>query len=88
MDKNFDQNLLIKEKSESSELESKCRQAISSIMYAVLGTRPDLFAAVNLLSRYQNCASKELWRCIQHVMHYIKQTIDLKLVTRKGRFRN
>ncbi|PNF40752.1 hypothetical protein B7P43_G18365, partial [Cryptotermes secundus] len=37
MDKNFDQNLLIKEKSESSELESKCRQAIGSIMYAVLG---------------------------------------------------
>ena len=79
LDVNFNQNLLNRKCSESMKLETKCRQAIGCLMYAVLGTRPDLCASVNILSRFQNCASTELWNCIKRVMRYIKHTLDVKL---------
>ena len=45
-------------KSESHELENKCRQIIGSLMYAMVATRPDLSVPLSILSRYQNCATK------------------------------
>ncbi|KAK9686340.1 hypothetical protein QE152_g37261, partial [Popillia japonica] len=66
--------------SESPELESKCRQIVGCIMYAMLGTRPDLCSSISLLSRYQNCASQQLHVCLKRVLRYIKGTVDLRIV--------
>lgn len=62
MEVNFNYNLLKRETSESSEIESKCR------------------AAICLLSRFQSCASENLWIAIKRVLRYIQGTVDLKLV--------
>jgi hypothetical protein len=56
-----------------------CRNAIGSLMYAMLCTRPELSYAVGLLSTYQATPSKALWKLIKRVMRYIKGTLDLKL---------
>ena len=77
--KNFDFGQLKRERSESVEIESECRQLIGSLMYVVVGSRPDLCSAVTMLSRYQCCASKLQYKTLLKVLRYVKGTIDLKL---------
>lgn len=79
MDCNFNYDCLKFEKSESPDTENKCRQIIGCIMYAMLGTRPDLCSSISLLSRYQNCASEGLLIALKRVLRYIKGSIELKL---------
>ncbi len=50
-------------------LESKCRQVIGKLMYAMLGTRPDLSTALSILSRYQNYPSVELWAALKRILY-------------------
>ena len=51
MDCNFDYESLERDKSESDETENKCRQIIGCIMYAMLGTRPDLCSSIVKVSK-------------------------------------
>lgn len=80
MDCNFDYGSLKSDKSDSIDIENKCRQIIGCIMYAMLGTRPDLCSSISLLSRYQNCASEKLLIALKRVLRYIRGTLELKLV--------
>lgn len=80
MDSDFDYEILKGDKSESFDIENRCRQIIGCIMYAMLGTRPDLCSSISLLSRYQNCASEKLVTSLKRVLRYIKGTLELKLV--------
>lgn len=84
LESNFDVKVLSREESESPEIEKRCRKAIGCIMYAMLGTRPDLCIVMSILSRFQSCASEELWKCLKRVMRYVKGTLDLNLVYRKS----
>lgn len=70
-DTNFDHSVFKREKSESQEIENKCRRLIGVLMYAMLCTRPDLSICVSILSRYQSCASQELWIALKRVLRYI-----------------
>lgn len=69
---------------ESKEIERACRKLIGSLMYAMVGTRPDLCIAVSILSRYQSLASVELLKASKRVLRYIKGTLDFKLVYKTG----
>lgn len=60
-------------------LKHRYLQAIGSLMYAMVGTRPDLCHAVGYLSRFSACPSKEHWTAVVHVFRYIKATLDLGL---------
>lgn len=84
MDCNFDYECLIKEKCQNKEVENKCRKLIGCIMYAMLGSRPDLCNSISILSRYQNYASEKLLLCLKRVLRYIKSTIDLKLTYKRN----
>lgn len=64
--------------------EAPCRNAIGSLMYVMLCTRPDLCYAVNLLSRYQVKNNKALWTCIKRVLRYIKGTLNVKLIFKRN----
>lgn len=64
--------------------DAPCRNLIGSLMYAMLCTRPDLSAAVNILSRYTNKNNKELWQCLKRILRYIKGTLDIKLFYIRG----
>lgn len=64
------------------------RNLIGCLMYAMLCTRPDISAAVNILSRYQSKNNKELWNSLKNLLRYIKGTVDLKLTYRKTNFKS
>lgn len=64
IDANFNHSSLKWEISESPEIENKCRQLIGALMYAMMCTRPDLRISTSTLSRYQSCASEELWTAL------------------------
>lgn len=84
IDMNFNQDILKRDISESQEIEKQCRQIIGSLMYAMLGSRPDLSVSVNILIRYQSKASKELLNNLKIVLRYIKGTVELNLVFSKN----
>lgn len=75
---------LKKGKTEDESLESRCRALIGSLMYASLGTRPDLCYAISYLSRFQAYPSEQLWNALKRVLRYIKGTLDYKLVFNRG----
>lgn len=80
IDKNYNFHILKRDSSESIEIESKCRRLVGSLMYAAMGTRPDICSVVNILSRYQSCASELLYKLLLNVLRYVNGTIDLCLV--------
>ena len=55
-------------------------------MYIMVCTRPDLSTAINILSRYSNKNNKELWQCLKRVLRYLKGSMNLKLVYKKGNY--
>lgn len=59
--------------------DAPCRNVIGCLMYAMLCTRPDICAAIGILSRYQSKNNEELWKCLKHLLRYIKGTVNLKL---------
>ncbi|XP_043470934.1 uncharacterized protein LOC122504102 [Leptopilina heterotoma] len=75
---NIDLNSL---RSEMSDLKMQkiCRKIVGSLMYAVMGTRPDLCESVNLLSRFQDKANENLLKALKRVLRYVKGTIDMTL---------
>lgn len=60
------------------------RELIGSLMYLMLGSRPDLCFSINYFSRYQTCYSEQLWNYLKQVLKYLKGTIDYGLIYRKS----
>ena len=79
MDPNFKVEELNQEEVDLN-LEEKCRRVIGCLMYAMLGSRPDLCAAMSILSRYQSKPSENLWKSLKRLLRYVKGTVDLSLV--------
>jgi len=61
------------------ECSAPCRNLIGCLMYLMLCTRPDLSAAISILSRYTIKNNSELRQSIKRVLRYLKGTVDLKL---------
>lgn len=55
------------------------REAIGSLLFLTLTTRPDISYAVNLLSRYCENPGPKHWGAIERIFRYLKGTMDLKL---------
>jgi hypothetical protein len=53
---------------------------IGSLMYAMLGTRPDIAFSVSCLSRFLTNPGKKHWDAAKRVLRYLKHTQDYKLV--------
>ncbi|GAA5871005.1 hypothetical protein JCM3774_003501 [Rhodotorula dairenensis] len=58
---------------------SRYLQAVGSLMYAMLGTRPDLCYAVGVLSRHAARPDNSHWAAVIRVLAYIKGTLDFGL---------
>lgn len=56
------------------------REIVGCLNYIAQGTRPDVMFAVNVLSRYQNTPTKELFAMAKRVLRYLLGTLDLCLV--------
>ena len=55
------------------------REAIGSIMYLMLMTRPDLAASVQILSRFMEKPTRVHWEAIKRVLRYIQGTKEMGL---------
>ena len=70
--------------SAGSDDEVPYSNAVGSIMYAMISTRPDLAFAVGLVSRFMSNPSKEHWQAVQWILRYLVATQDVGLVFKKG----
>ncbi|KAK4695438.1 hypothetical protein P7C70_g8550, partial [Phenoliferia sp. Uapishka_3] len=65
-------------------LKKRYLQAIGSLMYAMLGTRPDICHAVGYLSRFSDNPKTEHWNAIIHVLRYLAGTLDYGIYYQSG----
>lgn len=54
--------------------------AVGSLMYAMVCTRPDISQAVRVVSRYMHDPDKEHWQAMKWILRYILNTVDVGLV--------
>ncbi|KAH9802373.1 Integrase catalytic domain-containing protein [Citrus sinensis] len=55
-------------------------EAVGSLMYAMLCTRPYICFAVGMVSRYQSNPGPKHWTAVKHIMKYLKRTKNYMLV--------
>lgn len=67
----------------SSDDEVPYANAVGSVMYAMICTRPDLAFSVGLVSRFMSNPSKEHWPAVQWVQGYLVGTQSVGLVFKK-----
>ena len=53
--------------------------AIRSLIYASIASRPDLSAAVGILSRFMSNPGQEHWSGVKRIFRYVKGTLDFGL---------
>lgn len=54
-------------------------EAIGSLMYLMMGTRPDLAYAIGKLSRFGHNPGKRHWKGVKRALQYLKGTYDYSL---------
>ena len=55
------------------------RELLGSLMYIMIGSRPDICYALTYLSRFQDCASDVHWAHLKRLLRYLKGTTKLCL---------
>ncbi|KAI4331921.1 hypothetical protein L6164_016867 [Bauhinia variegata] len=58
--------------------------AVGSLMYAMVCTRPDISHAVGIVSRYMHNPGKEHWQAVKWILRYILKTLDVGLIFEKN----
>jgi Reverse transcriptase (RNA-dependent DNA polymerase) len=72
-------------KGKATAAEITCYQSIiGSLLYLMIGTRPDISYAVTHLSQFTMNPSKDHYRAVLHICHYLAGTQDYKLVYGKA----
>ena len=56
------------------------REAVGSLMYAAMGTRPDVTYAMTALSQFMQNPGRAHWDALKRVLRYLKGTRELWLV--------
>jgi len=74
----LDPNIILTKSTLDSQFEipHKYRAAIGSLMYASIGTRPDITFAVQHLSQFLTSPSPEHWTAVKRVFRYLNGTLD------------
>lgn len=68
----------------SKELKKTVREMIGSLMFLMLGTRPDISYAVNYVSRFQENATEEILIILKRIFRYLKGTTKMGLILKRG----
>ena len=71
------------EKTSSPKIDVPYAKAIGSLMYAALGTRPNLAFAVQHLSQFTISHGQEHWTAVKNALCYLKGTCDAGIVFKK-----
>ena len=70
-----------------AELLKTYQSAVGSLMYAMLGTRPDIAFAVSVVSRYASNPTEAHFSAVKRIFRYLRSTINWHL-TYKGTLQN
>ncbi|KAE8732040.1 F-box/kelch-repeat protein [Hibiscus syriacus] len=54
--------------------------AVGSLMYAMVCTRPDISQALGVVSRYMHDPGEGHWQAVKWILRYLQQTVDVGLV--------
>ena len=54
--------------------------AVGSLMYAMVCTRPDISQAVGVVSRYMHDPGKGHWQAVKWILRYLQKTVDVGLI--------
>ena len=54
--------------------------AVGSLMYAMVCTRPDIAHAVSVVSRFMGNPGKEHWQAVKRIFRYLRGTSDVGLI--------
>ena len=73
---NFDD---LKNADVNPEVERKYRKLLGSLMYIMLGTRPDVCFAVSYFAQFQNCPNENVFNYLLRVLRYLFATRELSL---------
>ena len=57
--------------------------AIGSLIYLMLGSRPDLAYAINKLTQYSSAPTERHWKAVKRVLRFVKYTIHTSLILGK-----
>lgn len=55
------------------------QSAVGSLMFAMLGTRPDIAYSVSVVSCYSSNPDLGRWQVVKKIFRYLRGTINLKL---------
>ena len=55
------------------------RELIGALMYLAVATRPNISFAVNWLSQFNNCYTRDHWIVAKQVLRYLRGTVNLGL---------
>jgi hypothetical protein len=58
------------------------QSAVGSLIYAMLGTRPDLAFTMSVISRFSSNPTNAYWSTVKRIFRYIASTLDMSLVFR------
>ncbi|XP_056857206.1 secreted RxLR effector protein 161-like [Raphanus sativus] len=58
--------------------------AVRSVMYAMVGSRPDLAFAVGLVSRFMSKPNREHWEAVKCILWYLQGAMDVCLTFSKS----
>lgn len=61
-------------------LRLRYQRAVGSLMYCMLGTRPDIAFAVSVVSRFSSNPTVAQWDSVVRIFRYLRATLDLELV--------
>jgi hypothetical protein len=78
------QKLLEQAKDEEIVNDFPYRQMVGSLMYAMIGTRPDLAVAVSVVSKYLDKPTKTHCELVKHIFRYLRANLDVKLHYKTG----
>ena len=59
-------------------------KAVGSLMYAVVGTQPDIAYAVSYLAQFMSNPGHIHWEVVKRVIRYLKGMKDAKLILGRG----
>ena len=66
------------------EFLKRYQSAVGSLMYAMLGTRPDIAYAVSVVSRFASKPTDQHWGAVKHILRYLKHTLHYQLTYQGG----
>lgn len=58
--------------------------AVDSLMYVMVCTRPNISQAVSIVSRYMHNLSKDHWLAVKWILRYLYGTVDVGLLFKKN----